>query len=128
MAAISEIYLEVGGSRATMLNITSYQESHGVRVLGTPIESGVTKFDHRVRDPISVSIVGQADRASCGVLKSAAQKSQKASSMESAFCTVYPPDGESIKRLVITRFSQTSSADSLNLVGVNITLQEMMEG
>ena len=118
-------YIQLSNGTMATVFTTSLACSSSCRMIGSPIESGKMKFDHKVRNPIVVTMTGVAKPDSFAVLKQVANVEIK--SMDpSKVCTAYLKDGNVIPNLMIENFTSKATNDKFDAVEVSMTLKELM--
>ncbi len=122
---VNSVYLQVKGSSLLHVFPTSYSYKNNCALLGSPGETGMQQYDHKVIQPSTVSFTGVVKYAHWEVLE-AIRTSLRSHSLDNCLCTFYTKSG-SAERMMIEEFEEIGRSERYDGVEIRVSLREFLE-
>ena len=122
---ISPVYLQVKDIALLQIFPLDYNYKNHCALLGSPAETGMMQYDHKVIQPSTVSFTGIVKYSNWNVLK-AIRASLRSHTLNNCLCTFYTKSGKA-ERMMIDTLEEIGNSQRYDGVEVKVMLTEFLE-
>lgn len=118
------VYLAPSGGSLMSIFPTSYNIKENCKLIGSPVESGEIRFDHKVKMPTTVTFTGilkEPKYSDIAKLK----KAIEAEDISECMCKFYGKAG-TVDNMIIESFEEIGDKNRLDAVEVRVSLREYL--
>ena len=118
------VYIATSGGSLMSIFPTSYTIKNNCKLIGSPVESGETRFDHKVKMPTTITFTGILKEPKYSEIASL-KKSIDAEAISECKCTFYGKAGTA-ENMIIEAFEEIGDKNRLDAVEVRVSLREYL--
>lgn len=123
--SIGPVYLQVKGADLLAIFPLNYSYKNQCLLLGSPAETGMMQYDHKVTQPATILFTGVVKYTEWRVLDEI-RGNLKSRKLENILCTFYHKSGRA-ERMIINYIEETGESARYDGVEVKVSLTEFLE-
>ncbi|MBO6031933.1 MAG: hypothetical protein J6Q22_10870 [Prevotella sp.] len=120
----NSVYLSTSKGDLIQIFPTSYNVKDSCRLLGSPLENGETRFDHKALDPRTITFTGILKSPNFQII-SKISNAVASQDLKECLCT-FVGKGGTVKNMIIKTFEEVGDKNRYDAVEVRFTLQEYL--
>ncbi len=122
---VGAVYLKVKSTPLLQIFPTSYSHKNNCALLGSPGETGMQQYDHKVIQPSTVSFTGVIKYTNWQVLE-LIRTSLRSHKLSNCLCTFYTKSGQA-ERMMINELEEIGRSEKYDGVEIRVSLTEFLE-